>query len=98
MNRSITAYGRTAVGQRVEVQELKPPPGETVLRSATAINVNRTGTVSDIWRCDSGAQVTVQLDDGGAVVMCVNTYGQQHGGFGTLAVLRDAPRQMEMMA
>jgi hypothetical protein len=97
-HKHVTAYGRTAVGQRVEVRELKPPPGETVLRSSTAISLTRTGTVADIWTCDSGAQVEVRLDAGGIATMCVNTYGQQHGGFGALVVLRDAPVQREMLA
>jgi len=94
---NVTAYGRIALGQRVDVQELKPPPGETVLRSGSAVSLHRTGTVAEIWTCDSGAQVTVQLDSGGTTTMCVNTYGQQHGGFGALVVLRDAPEQREML-
>lgn len=90
---TVANYYHFAVGQRVLVHELTPGPGEAVLRSATAISLQRIGTVSELWVGETGAQMTVHLDDGNTTRMCVNPYGQQHGGFGHVDVLRKAPTQ-----
>ena len=93
---TVTQYGCIAVGQRVVVHQLLRGPGMPVLTSETAIETEGIGTVADMWVGDSGAQVTVRLDAGDQVTMCVNHYGQQAGGFGAIKVLRHAPTQARL--
>ena len=93
---NVTHYGCIAIGQRVAVHQLLRGPGMPVLTSDTAIATTNTGTVTDIWVGDSGAQTTVRLDNGDKVTMCVNHYGQQHGGFGAIKVMRYAPTQARL--
>ena len=53
---NVTQYGVIAIGQRVTVHQLLRGPGMNVLTSDTAIETTHTGTVTDMWVGDSGAQ------------------------------------------
>ena len=93
---NVNQYGVIAIGQHVAVHQLLRGPGMPVLTSETAIETHHTGTVTDMWVGDSGAQTTVLLDNGYQVTMCVDHYGHQHGGFGAIKVLRQAPTQTSL--
>lgn len=90
---NVTQFGVIAIGQHVSVHQILRGPGMNALTSDTAIATTNTGKVTAMWVGDSGSQTTVKLDNGGQVTMCIDQYGHQHGGFGVLKVIRNAPTQ-----
>lgn len=95
---NVTQYGCIAVGCKVVMTDLVRAPwnAPVPLTSNTACSLARTGMVTNIDARDMSAIVTVRLDTGGTAQMSVNQYGQQHGGFGAVKVLRHAPTQARL--
>ena len=100
IGRSISKYGRIAVGQRVRFERVVPAPTTeraTLGRGVETVTIRTEHLVDEIHPCDSGALVTLGHVDGcGQLRRCFNAYGQLWGGFGGLDVLADAPLQLRL--
>ena len=110
--KQVSAYGRIAVGQLVNYSAatlaptnsarpcgcMRDPSTQKIINPDNTIGFDAVGRVSDLLMTDTGCMATVALQDGGALRLHINSYGQDVGGFRSLKVLHDAPRQMELAA
>jgi hypothetical protein len=89
-----------ADGQRVRHVRLIMPP--TLLHSAwnnhdEPVSIEQWGEIVDIRESESGALVTIRIDGGNDRTVCLNSYGQECGGFGMVHVEREAPEQRSLL-
>ncbi len=110
--KQVSAYGRIAIGQLVHYSAAvlaptnsarpcgcKRDPGTgKIINPDNTIGFAAIGCVSGLMVTETGCMATVALQDGGALRLHINGYGQDTGGFRSLKVLHDAPRQMELAA